>query len=315
MLSRILRSGFIIDSMITLLIGENSFEIERAIKEIVEGFDSVVEKIDGSELQLSQLPDILMGVSLFSTARTVVIRNLSQNKAIWTIFGDWLPKVSDDIHLVLIESKPDKRTATFKALQKQAIVKEFQPWTDRDILKAEKWVSEEAKRLELDLNKKSVQTLVRRVGVDQWQLFNALEKLTLSGDVSVENIENIIEANPVENVFNLFEMAMRGNTKELKRTLRILEQSEDVYRLLALLSTQAFQLAVVASASVTDNVAKDFGIHPYVISKLTPIAKRLGKGGASKTISIFAEADDDMKLSRAEPWLLVERALIKVANI
>jgi DNA polymerase III delta subunit len=301
--------------MITLLAGENSFEIERTLGAITGDFDGNVERIDGSELQLSQLPDILMGISLFSTKRMVIIRNLSHNKTLWAVFGDWLFRVSDDINLVLIESKPDKRTATFKALKEQATIKELAPWAERDTIQAEKWTTEEAKKLGFDLNKKCVQLLLQRVGFNQWQLFNALEKLVLVDAISEDVIKDIIESNPSENVFNLFETALRGDTRGLKQTLQILEQSEDVYRLSALLFTQAFQLATVASATKTDNVSKDFGIHPYVVSKLSPIAKRLGKDSVSKIISIFAEADDDMKLSRAEPWLLIERALIKIANI
>lgn len=301
--------------MITLLIGENSFEIERGLDEITNDFDGTIEKIDGSQLQLTQLPDILMGVSLFSTARTVVIRNLSDNKVIWPIFGGWLSNLSPDIHLVLVEPKPDKRTATYKALKDFAIVKEFQQWTDRDIVKAEKWAVEEAKRQGFELNTKCVQLLVQRVGLDQWQLFYAIEKLSLLDDISADIITDVIEANPVENVFNLFETALRKDIDGLKRTLQTLEKTQDIYRLSALLFTQVFQLAVIVSATKSDNVASDFGIHPYVVSKLTPIAKRLGKSGVSKIVAIFAQADDDMKISKADPWLLIERALMKVANI
>jgi DNA polymerase-3 subunit delta len=305
--------------MITLLIGENSFKIDRALVAIINDFDGIVEKIEGSELQIAQIPDILMGVSLFADKRLVTIRNLSENKVIWPVFGDWLSKISDDINLVLIESKPDKRTVTFKALKKSADVREFTSWTDRDVYQAEKWVATEAKTMGFELNKKCIQTLVQWVGVDQWQLYYALEKLVLTDDITVETIKNVIEPNPVENVFNLFETAIRGDLEMLTRILKTLEKSEDVFRLIALLSSQAFQLAAVFSASSAvrrnDNVARDFGIHPYVVSKLTPIAKRLGKSGVSKVIGIFIELDDDMKLSRADPWLLLERALIKVANI
>lgn len=305
--------------MITLLIGENSFEIERALTEIAANFDGSVEKISGSELQLAQLPDILMGVSLFATMRVVVIRNLSENKAIWAVFGDWLSKISDDIQLVLVESKPDKRTTTYKSLKDLAIIKEFQSWTDRDYIKAEKWAVVEAKKLGYELDNKLAQVLVRRVGVDQWQLFHALEKLALVDTVSSEIINDVIEPNLVENVFELFETALKGDIKGLKRMLRVLEQSEDVFRLFALLSTQVFQLSVVISASFagqrTDNVAKDFGIHPYVVQKLESIAKRLGKSSVAKIVKIFAEADDDMKISKADPWLLIERALIKTASL
>jgi len=301
--------------MITLLIGENSFEIERALDEITNDFAGNIEKIDGSKLQLTQLPDILMGISLFDTARTVVIRNLSENKSIWTVFGDWLSKLSPDIHLVLVEPKPDKRTATFKALKGHSSVKEFQLWTERDTAKAEKWVIKEAKTLGFELNTKCVQLLVQRVGIDQWQLFHAIEKLALVDTISIDSIKDIIEANPIENVFNLFETALSGNINKLERMLQILERSEDVYRLSALLFTQAFQLAAIVSAIKSDNVGKDFGIHPYVLSKLTPIAKRLGKSGVSKIVKIFAQTDNDTKLSKADPWLLMESALIKVASI
>ncbi len=305
----------IIGVMITLLIGENSFEIERAIEEVVRDFDGTAEKFDGETLQLAQLPDILMGVSLFATKRLVIIRGLSQNKAIWSAFDNWLDRISDDIHLVLIESKPDRRTSTFKALKEKANVKEFKLWSERDEQKAEKWVSEEAKKLRLDMDKKSIRVLLARVGIDQWQLYNSLEKLSLAGDASVGTINEIIDANPSENVFNLFETAVRGDAKGVEKMLRTLELTEDPYRLSALLFSQGFQLAAVASASKNDNVAKDFAVHPFAVSKLAPIAKRLGRGGVAKIINIFAEADDDMKISRAEPWLLIERALIKIANI
>lgn len=301
--------------MITLLIGDNSFEIQRALDDITTGFDGNVEKIEGSELQVSQLPDIFMGVSLFANKRLVVIKSLSENKSVWQVLGVWTDKISDDIHLILVEPKPDKRISTYKTLQKIAEIHEFMQWSDRDVGVAEKWVAAEAKKKGLQLNKKLIQTLVNWVGIDQWQLFYALEKLSLTEGITEESIKNIIEPNPVENVFNLFETALRGDTKNLMDMLKILEQTEDVYRLAALLSSQAFQLLAVALAGKSDNVAKDFAIHPYVVSKLSPIAKRIGKTGASKIISIFTELDDDMKLSRAEPWLLVERALIKVANI
>lgn len=301
--------------MITLLVGENSFEIERALAGIKANFAGEVEKIDGNELSLARLPDILMGVSLFSEKRLLMIRGLSENKAVWAVFGDWLDKISDDIHLILIEPKPDKRTATFKALKNKATTEEFQLWSDRDTAKAEQWAVSEAKKLGFDLDKKGAQTLVQRVGVDQWQLFHALEKLAMIDDISEETIKDIIDANLTENVFNLFETALAGDVDELVQMIRTLEQSDDVYRLSALLFSQAFQLAAIISATSSDNVAKDFGIHPYVVSKLTPIAKRIGKGGVTKIISILTEVDDDMKSSKADPWLLIERALIKIANI
>ncbi len=301
--------------MITLLIGENSFEINRELARIVADFGGLAEKVDGASLETRQLPDLLMGVSLFSDKRLVIIRDLSSNKAIWPEFSTWLQRVSDDINLVLVEPKPDKRTTTFKDLKKLTRVLEFNEWGERDTAKAEAWLIDEAKQIGFKLDASNVKLIVRRVGLDQWQLYHALQKLALVDKIDAATIENVIDANPTENVFNLFEAALRGDRARIADMLAVIEQTEDPFRLFALLASQAFQLAAVITAGQGDDIAKDFGIHPYAISRLEASARKLGRGGARKIINIFAVSDDDMKLSRADPWLLIERSLQKIAAI
>ncbi len=300
--------------MITLLTGENTFELEQELARIIADFDGVAEKIDGSDVEVKQLPDLLMGATLFADKRMVIIKNLSENKTVWADFIDWLPRISDDIELVLVDAKPDKRTATYKELKKIATVHEYELWNDRDVSKATKWVSEQAEKMDISLSTKSVQMIIQRVGLDQWTLFHALEKLALVPEINDATIENVIDTTPTENVFNLFDAALRGERSKIARMIQTLQLTEEPYRLFALLSGQAFQLAAIAVSDSSDAVAKDLGVKPYAISKLTPAAKRLGRSGARKVIRTFAEADDDMKLSRAEPWLLIERALMQVAS-
>jgi DNA polymerase-3 subunit delta len=303
--------------MITILAGENSFEVNRALQTIVAAFDGAAEKIDGSELELKQLPDLLMGGTLFANKRLVIIKQLSENKAIWPEFNEWLPRVSDDIHLVLVESKLDKRTKTYKDLQKSATITEYQAWSERDTAKAEQWVAGEAKVLSCEIDSASVRLLVQRVGPDQWLLHQALQKLAVLEKITPDIITDVIDANPIENVFDLFESALRRNAIKVKQMIATLELSEDPYRLFGLLSGQAFQLAAlgVADDRPSAEVAKDLGVHPYGLSKLATYAHKLGKPGVKKVIAAFAEADTGMKTSATDPWLLIERALIKVAAL
>jgi DNA polymerase III delta subunit len=285
------------------------------IRDISKSFDGEVQKIDGSQLELNQLPELLMGTSLFSQSRLIIVKDLSENKSLWADFGKWLERLSDDIELVLVETKPDKRTATYKDLKSKSKVVELPTWPDRDTLKAETWLQKEAELTGVELNKKIVQYIVRRVGVNQWDLAQALDKLALVDEISTTKIDDIIDANPSENVFNLFETALRGDKARLSDLLKILEKTEDPFKLFALLSGQAFQLAVMANSEASDNPEKDFGLHPFVAKKLSSVASKLGKSGARKVAAVLAEADDDMKLSVAEPWVLIERALVKIANI
>jgi DNA polymerase III delta subunit len=298
--------------MILFFTGENTFEIEQDLNKIIADFDGIPERIDGSELNARDLPDLLTGSTIFADKRLVIIKALSQNKLVWPTFSDWLHRVSDDITLILVDIKPDKRTVTYKQLKKAAKLVEHAAWTDRDEAKAGSWTIRKADLMGVKLNTKSVRTLIRRIGPDQWALFHALEKLALVDVVTDEIIESIIDAKPSENVFNLFDAALRGDRKRVSAMIRTLELTEDPYRLFGLLSGQAFQLAAVAVAGSTDTVASDLGVSPYAISKLASVSKMLGRSGARKIIRAFAMADDDMKLSRGEPWMLIERALMHV---
>ena len=300
--------------MISVFVGENSFEVEQKLKQLVAEFGGAPEKFDGAELEIRQLPDLFMGLSLFSEKRLVIVRGLSANKDVWDVLPDWLGRMSDDIHLVLVEPKPDKRTKSWKALQKVATVQELKPWTERDVNTAVRWVSEYAKEQGVELPYKAAQLLVARIGVDQWQLAQTVDKLSVYDEVTEEIIRGNTEAQSHENVFELFETALKGDVGRVQEMVATLSLSDDPYQTFGLLSGQAFQLAVLAVARDGDDAAKDIGAHPFVLSKLRPYATKLGVRKAGEVVTVFAEADEAMKTTSIDPWLAIEKALLKVAQ-
>lgn len=301
--------------MITWLVGENSFEVREALRAIEDSFGGVPEHVDGADLSLARLPDILMGVSLFAAERLVVVRDITANKTLWEKLPDWLPRVNDAIHVVFIDEKPDKRTTSYKALKAAAAdVQEFPVWSDRDYAKAEQWVSGRAEKHGLTLDRKLAAHLTQRVGLDQWQLDNALRTLSLLDKVTLEAINEVIPPNPSENIFQLFETALEGKREQVAKMIDTLALQEDPYALFALLTSQALTLAAVTYADADANPAKDFAAHPFVVSKLSRHGKKLGKARVGHIIESFARTDADMKRSKGEPWLLVERTLLEVAG-
>lgn len=300
--------------MITWLVGENSFEIREALKEIERNFDGTIERVDGAELSLAQLPDLFMGVSLFASERLVVIADISQNSVLWEKLPDWLPRISDDIHVVFVDTKPDKRTSSYKALKAAAMLKEFPLWSVRDNAKAEQWVSARAQVLGMAADRQTVAHLVRRIGLDQWQLAQALDMLSLLEKVTPEVVDEMIAPNLHENIFQLFEIALEGKPEQVAKKLKTLAIQEDPYAFFALLSSQAMTLAAVTYADDTADPAKDFAIHPFVASKLARHGKKLGKQRVGRILEAFAKADADMKRSKAEPWLLIEQVLLRTAQ-
>lgn len=299
--------------MITWFTGDNTYEIQQAVQAIAKDFDGMPERLDGTTLELKNIPDLLMGSTLFASRRLVILRDLSQNGAVWEKFPAWIDRLSDDITLVLIDGKPDKRTTGFKEVKKRVTLKEFPVWGERDTAVAEAWVIQHASAIKLQLDKKLAHHIVQRIGLDQWQLAQGLEKISLLETVTIDSINDSIDPTVSENVFLLFELALDGRRQAIRDMIRNLEVSEDPYRLFALLSSQAFQLAAVSSAGPTDNAAKDFAIHPFVAGKLSRHGHRLGARGAGRILALFAQTDADMKRSKGEPWLLIERTLQQVA--
>lgn len=300
--------------MITWLIGDNSFEVSEALAAIIQNSSALPERFDGTTLTLADLPNILMGVSLFSVKRLVIISNLTENSAIWEKLPSWIERISDDIDLVFIDEKPDKRRLSYKALQAVATVREFSSWTDKDQFNASSWLEARAKTMGIELSKKDVQTLLRRVGLNQWQLAHALDTLALADKVDTETIEAVIPANPSENALLLFETALKGDVTRLSQAIEVLKNTEVPQQIFSLLTTQLLSFAAVSFAKGPgQSPAADIGIHPYVVKILTPHAQKRGAAETSKMLADFARADQLLKGTATDPWVLIERLLMGIA--
>ncbi len=301
--------------MITWLIGENTFEVREELQTIEAGFSGTAEKIDATELTLNQLPDLFMGISLFASERLVVIRDITANSTLWEKLPEWLGRINEDIHVVFVDTKPDKRTSGYKALKAAANLKEFPAWTDRDTAKAEQWLAARATAHNVKLDRTLTRRIVARVGLDQWRLAGALDTLSLLDEVTDKSIIELIPPNPTENVFQLLDTALDGNNRGVSETIATLSLQEDPYAIFGLVTSQVLTLAAVTYGDSSDAVAKDFAVHPFVASKLTRHAHKLGKAKVAHIIGLSAQTDAEFKRSKAEPWLLIEKFLLTTAQV
>ncbi|MDO8335806.1 MAG: DNA polymerase III subunit delta [Candidatus Saccharibacteria bacterium] len=297
--------------MISLLYGENDFELKNYLKKIINDFSdkNAIEKIDGNDIVADNLADLLSGMSLFSTSRLIVIYDASQNKEVWEKMLDY---IDTETQLILVEPNPDKRTKTFKQLQKSTEVKEFKNLNENE---AKNWLLNEAKNRIVDLSPALAEKVVARAGVDQWKLHFALQKLVNVAEINEQSINEQIEPSAQSNVFALIDASLQKSPRKVHEMVDDVSQNEDPYFFFGLLSSQIFQLVTL---SVSDKkpaeVAADLGVHPYPLQKLSSISRQLNRGDLKNISSIIAQCDDQIKRSGAEPWLLIEQALVKIAN-
>ena len=105
--------------MIKVFYGDDRVKAKQEIKRLL-GDD--YEVLDGPEITTNDLPSIFLGASLFAEKRRILIRDFTANKSVY----DELSKYLDTPHeIILLETKLDKRTATFKELKDKIEFREF----------------------------------------------------------------------------------------------------------------------------------------------------------------------------------------------
>ena len=105
--------------MIKIFTGENR---TKAQQEIIRLLGHNYEVIEGANLTPEDLPSIMQGASLFADTRSILIRDLSPNKAVF----DKLPDYLDTPHNIIIqEISLDKRSNTYKKLKDQIEIVNF----------------------------------------------------------------------------------------------------------------------------------------------------------------------------------------------
>ena len=301
--------------MIYVFFGENEFSKRQKVDEVLG--DRIARRRDGEELTIGDLRELLTGQTLFGGDEPIIITDLSQNSEVWAEFPE-IAKLSDEL-VILLETKLDKRTKTYKNLAKNATVQECASLGERQRPELVKWAIDRTKERGTKLTKKQIETLIDRLGYDQLRLDNLFAQLSLLDEVTDDLIDQFVPLAKSESVFELLDATIRSDVSSIHRIISYLEMTsgdDGAYQTIGLLASQAMNLlALVLSDIDTQKVAQDFGVHPYALRQLSPLARQLDKIAALRICRILLQADMQMKTTGVEPWLLVETALMKIAKL
>ncbi|PID32636.1 hypothetical protein CR956_01430 [Candidatus Saccharibacteria bacterium] len=313
--------------MIYLLLGENRFAIDQFVQDLLASADDV-ERYDGEDLRMAQLPDLLAPATLFSERRTIVVHDASANSEVWQALGQAIDNVDQSTTLIFIENLVDKRTKTYKALQKIAKIKQFDFWRDYESAKAISWLKSLAKQKSIDLSSDIAKTMVERSVVlsekgkpviDQGVLAAALQSLSYAdGKITLDMFDAILPESTYANVFNLLSLAFNQHLQELHQVIDRLKLTDDGYQTVGLLCSQMVNLVALKlgnKSGVSDaQIAKDIGANPFALSQLKPLAQKLPETNLKVAFKTIADMDTAIKTGQLEPWEAIETSLIKIAH-
>lgn len=273
-----------------------------------------IERVDGEELTPARLPDLLQGATLFAPVRLVIIKNLAASKQIHEALAEALAAVSPDTTVVIADGNLDKRTKLYKFLKAKSNFQEFAPLDDT---KLTAWVQQAVQAAGAEIAKADAQYLVQRSGHDQWRLHNEVEKLaSYQPQINRGVIDSLVEPSPEGTAFELLDAALTGKPDQVTRIVAALKTTEDPYKLFGLLASQVHALAVISAAGsrAADQIAKDAGLHPFVVRKTQPLAKKLGAARVRAIAGDVADCDWQLKSTGVDPWQLLAVTLQKIAT-
>lgn len=305
--------------MIITLTGINEYQTRQTLDALVEQFTHKhgphsVERLDGEALETHRLTEMLQGVSLFATERLIVLRGAAKNKILWDTLAQWLERIPDETTLVVVEPALDKRTKTYKALQK---LSDFRDHGDVSEGALVTWLQQQAAVFGGQIDNKTARYLLDRVGTDQWKLSNELQKLSnYQPTITIAAIDELTDSTPQASAFELLDAALAGKPAVVTQLLGKLAAAEDPYRFFGLLVSQVQALALVQSAGnrAADAIAKEAGLHPFVVRKTQSLAKTIEHAVVALMIEAVARCDDQLKSTGADPWFLLEQCLGKIAS-
>ncbi len=264
--------------MITSLVGPNIFLVQHqknVIKNtyVAEHTDIGLESIDGQEVAYERIAEAVQSLPFLATKKLVVLQDPSANKQFLenmeALFSD-IPEVTD---VVIVESKPDKRTSYYKWLKKHT---DFHEYSELDARGLAQWIVEFAKELGSVISMQDALYLVDRVGANQQLLSQEVQKLSLNGQkITQATIDTLTEKTPHSKIFDLLDAAFAGQSREALRLYAEQRQARvEPQEILAMMGWQLRQIALVKTAGDKHDVVSEAKMSPYSANK----AKRVAQG-------------------------------------
>ena len=299
--------------MLKILTGPNSWLIKRAIAE----FDTAdISRYQGSELTPGELADILGAQSLFSTKRTIVIDELSANKAGWERLTELANELASDpdLTLIIIENKPDGRSKLIKQAKQAGWLEDYP--LPKDAHQATTYLEAEAQQLQLQLQPGIARMIIDRVGLDTWAGHMALEKLaSASATISAELVEKYIAPSLEVNVFKVVDELFAGRALAVAELIDEMDRtSANAYQFFGLISGQISNLLMIKILGKTV-ATTELKLHPFVAGKLANVANQLSLPTIKQMVSILAQTDLQLKTSGQHDWTLIKLALVQITQL
>lgn len=305
--------------MIRLLYGSNVFAIsgarQEAIKAFLAGNDEYgLERLDAEDIDEARLRDALLQLPFLVAKKMVVIDRVFSNKYIADVLVELLDKVPDEVDVLLVDPKADKRTKLFKKLSANKQAVEHNTLAESQLVA---WAVDYVQSLGSEITSADARYLVGRVGADQQLLASELEKMSYATVIDRSLIDELTDQTLQGTVFDLIDLVMHGKVAAAHRMVDQLMLSRvEPLEIMGLLAWQLHAVALVWSVGKkpADEVAKETGMHPFVVRKTLSITAKLDKDAVIRLLDKALKAEEMIKTGSSDPEATLRLLVLELSN-
>ena len=273
----------------------------------------------GKDISESEVISQAETMPFFADRRVILVEDSGFFKNRTEGLAEYLEKLPDYLTLIFSEEEIDKRTRTFKMMQKHGHVTEFAQQKEDALIR---WILTRMKREGKMIRSSDMQHFLAAAGTDMGNIDNELEKLlSYCADKQVitgADIDAVCSPQITNQIFDMVRAVAEHRQKDaLDLYYDLLALKEKPMRILYLISRQFQQLMQISDLSRSGfpqtEIAAKAGVPPFVVKRSMGLLRRYSEDMLCSILQSLAQAEEDVKTGRLDETLSVEMAIVRLS--
>lgn len=294
---------------------------DRLLRAMISEDDTInFSKYEGKGISVGEVIDLAETMPFFSERRVILISDSGFFKSSEEQLAAYLTEIQPTTYFVFVESEVDKRSKTYKALQKKGHAVDFS-MPDEKTLAA--WIKNRVTQEGKTMNDDAWREFLERCGDSMEHMDKEAEKLlsyTMEQDVITRaDVEEICTKQIQTKVFDMISfIASKNLSKVMELYHDMLAAKEPPIRILALIIRQfdrMYLLKDMASLGMPYTaIASKTGIRDFIVRKDLGLARNFSMEQIRNLLEDAADLDERIKTGQLPDQMAVEMLMIKYAK-
>lgn len=315
--------------MILFLYGADTFRSRQQMNKMIAKFKADrdqsglnVSISDVSQGEPDKILEEIQAAPFLAEKRLVALKGLlsSKEKKLQEVFLEKMQKNDFPASTILLlwEEEGDFKKATntvkelFSLLQKEKYAQRFDVLTGARLIK---FIEEQVEEKGRKINREALVHLANNSRDDLWFVGSTLKQLLAlcaGRAITLEDVKQFVPERFDDNIFNLIDAIVAGSGEKVFFMLgEQYQKGEDATFVFSMLIRQFRILLMLRDLldrglPVIDGVAKEMGLHPFVIKKSLPFAKKYSTTALQEIYFSLLEIDKKIKTGGGDQKMLLD---------